>query len=235
MTKMTSMKEFYDRLGYSFKDEDLFETAVTHSSYVREVGAPPSSCNERLEFLGDAYLDMVISRKLFDLLPDEDEGVLTKYRAQIVCGASLADIARQLGLGQQLRLSKGEEQTGGRDRESIIADAVEAVIAAIGLDGGYDEVKKFVLRNFDKRINDVINGRVYNDYKSALQEKLQKNGPVEIHYETTNEEGPDHDKTFYVEVRVNAETFGRGKGKSKKEAEQNAAKNALDKGVADVL
>lgn len=230
-----SKQRFYDRLGYNFKDEDLLLTAVTHSSYARETGAPPSSCNERLEFLGDAYLDMVISRKLYELLPDENEGVLTKYRAQIVCGASLAEIAREIDLGSELRLSRGEEHTGGRDRESIIADAVEALIAAIAIDGGYEQAEMFVLEKFDKKIEDVIKGRIYSDFKSALQEKLQKDGPVDIHYETTGEEGPDHDKTFYVQVLVNGTPAGSGSGKNKKEAEQNAAKYALEKGVVNVL
>lgn len=222
-----SKKVFYEKLGYEFKDDSLFETAVTHSSYVRELDAPPSSCNERLEFLGDAYLDMIISKKLFDLLPEENEGVLTKYRARIVCGESLAQLAREIDLGSQLKLGKGEEQSGGRDRESIIADAMEAVIAAIGLDGGYVHAKKFVLTHFEEKIKDVIEGRANSDYKSEFQEKMQESGPVEISYDTVKEEGPDHDKTFYVEVNVDGSFAGKGKGKNKKEAEQNAARDAL--------
>lgn len=224
-----SNTEFYEKAGYVFKNDSLFETAVTHSSYARELDVPQSSCNERLEFLGDAYLDLIISKKLFDLLPDENEGVLTKYRARIVCGESLAGIARELDLGSELKLSKGEEQSGGRDRESIIADALEAVIAAIALDGGYVHARKFVLTHFEERIEDVIHGRVGSDYKSEFQEKMQTDGPVEIYYETIDEEGPDHDKTFYVEVTVGGRFAGEGKGKNKKEAEQNAAKDALEK------
>ena len=167
-----SRKAFYDKLGYEFKDEKLFETAVTHSSYVREIGAPQSSCNERLEFLGDAYLDMIISKRLYDLEPGVNEGVLTKQRAMIVCGPSLAEVARSIGLGEEMILGNGEERTGGRDRESIIADALEAVIAAISLDGGYEEAKRFVLAHFEERISDVISGRVTSDYKSMFQEVL---------------------------------------------------------------
>lgn len=224
-----SRREFYDRLGYVFNDEGLFETAVTHSSYVREVGAPQSDCNERLEFLGDAYLDMIISKKLFDLEPRDNEGVLTKQRALIVCGPALAQVARKIGLGEELILGHGEERTGGRDRESIIADAMEAVIAAIGIDGGYEEAKRVVLDLFGDRIGDVLSGRITSDYKSAFQEVLQADGPVDIRYETVREEGPDHDKTFYVEVFVKEKACGSGSGKSKKEAEQNAAKDALEK------
>lgn len=223
-----SRKDFYGRLGYEFKDESLFETAVTHSSYVREIDAPQSSCNERLEFLGDAYLDMIISKRLFDLEPDENEGVLTKQRAMIVCGASLAEVARNIRLGEEMILGHGEERTGGRDRESIIADALEAVIAAISLDGGYEEAQRFVLTHFEDRISDVISGRITSDYKSMFQEVQQADGPVDIRYETIREEGPDHDKTFYVKVYVNSKEKGSGSGKSKKEAEQNAAKDAME-------
>jgi ribonuclease-3 len=224
-----SRREFFDRLGYVFKDESLFETAVTHSSYVREVSAPQSDCNERLEFLGDAYLDMIISKKLFDLEPRDNEGVLTKQRALIVCGPALAEVARKIGLGEEMILGHGEERTGGRDRESIIADAMEAVIAAISIDGGYEEAERVVLDLFADRINNVMSGRITSDYKSAFQEVLQANGPVDIRYETVREEGPDHDKTFYVEVFVSEKACGSGSGKSKKEAEQNAAKDALEK------
>ena len=222
--------DIYAKIGYEFKDGSLLETALTHSSYARENGDLQSSCNERLEFLGDAYLDAIISEELYSRLPDENEGVLTKQRALIVCGASLAEVAREIELGKELKLGKGEEQAGGRDRESIIANAVEAVIAAIVMDGGYQLARKFVLEHFEKRIQDVISGRVHTDYKSELQEYYQSNGPVEIKYDLLSEEGPDHDKTFYVRVMINGTERGKGSGKSKKEAEQNAARDALVKG-----
>ncbi|MBQ9180115.1 MAG: ribonuclease III [Firmicutes bacterium] len=181
----------FTRIGYEFNDESLFETAVTHSSYTRENNMPQSSCNERLEFLGDAYLDIIISEELYSRLPEENEGVLTKFRALIVCGSSLAEVAREIELGRELKLGKGEEQAGGRGRESIIANAVEAVIAAIVMDGGYAKGREFVLEHFEKRISDVISGKVHSDYKTELQEYYQANGPVEISYELLDEEGPD--------------------------------------------
>ena len=220
----------FTRIGYEFSDESLFETAVTHSSYTRENNMPQSSCNERLEFLGDAYLDIIISEELYSRLPEENEGVLTKYRALIVCGSSLAEVAREIELGRELKLGKGEEQAGGRNRESIIANAAEAVIAAIVMDGGYAKGRDFVLEHFEKRISDVISGKVHSDYKTELQEYYQANGPVEISYELLDEEGPDHDKTFHVRVMVGGLEKGSGSGKSKKEAEQNAAREALVKG-----
>ena len=220
----------FTRIGYEFNDESLFETAVTHSSYTRENNMPQSSCNERLEFLGDAYLDIIISEELYSRLPEENEGVLTKFRALIVCGSSLAEVAREIELGRELKLGKGEEQAGGRGRESIIANAVEAVIAAIVMDGGYAKGREFVLEHFEKRISDVISGKVHSDYKTELQEYYQANGPVEISYELLDEEGPDHDKTFHVRVMVGGLQKGSGSGKSKKEAEQNAAREALVKG-----
>lgn len=225
-----SNKRISDRIGYEFNDESLFETAVTHSSFTRENGAPLSSCNERLEYLGDAYLDVIISEELYQRLPEENEGVLTKYRALIVCGESLAEVGRELQLGEVLKLGKGEENTGGRERESIIANAVEAMIAAICKDGGYEKAKAFVLEHFAQKIEDVISGRIRSDYKSELQERYQTNGPVEIRYELLEETGPDHDKTFYVSVSIDNEVLGKGLGKSKKEAEQNAARHALAKG-----
>lgn len=220
----------FTRIGYEFSDESLFETAVTHSSYTRENNMPQSSCNERLEFLGDAYLDIIISEELYRRLPEENEGVLTKFRALIVCGSSLAEVAREINLGSELKLGKGEEQAGGRDRESIIANAAEAVIAAIVMDGGYAKGRDFVLKHFEKRISDVIDGKIHSDYKTELQEYYQANGPVEISYELLDEEGPDHDKTFHVRVMVGGMEKGSGSGKSKKEAEQNAAREALVKG-----
>lgn len=225
-----SNKTIYDRIGHEFSDESLFETAVTHSSFSRENGAPLSSCNERLEYLGDAYLDVIISEELYERLPEENEGVLTKYRALIVCGESLAEVGRALQLGEVMKLGKGEENTGGRERESIIANAVEAIIAAICKDGGYDKAREFVLKNFNQKIEDVISGRIRNDYKSELQEIHQMNGPVDIRYELLSETGPDHDKTFYVRVTIDDNVLGEGSGKSKKEAEQNAARHALAKG-----
>lgn len=222
-----SRRAFCERIGYTFSDETLLETALTHSSYIKDNDMPAEASNERLEFLGDAVLDAVTAKILYDRLPGASEGDMTKYRAMIVKGKSLADIASGVGIGDELMLGRGEAAHGGRTRVSNLENALEALIAAVFLDGGYDEAVRFVGRHFTETIEDVLSGRPPEDHKSALQEKLQAGGPVSIRYETVREEGPEHDKTFYVRVMVNGEECGRGSGKSKKEAEQQAAGAAL--------
>lgn len=228
-------KSLEETLGYNFEKRELLEQALTHSSYTRENNLPRAKCNERVEFLGDAFFDAIVGEELYIRLPDKKEGYLTKYRALIVCESSLAEAARAIQLGQYLKLGKGEEGTGGRDRESVIANAMEAMIGAVYLDGGYDAAKEFVMKYFEKRINDAVDGKLHNDYKSEFQEKAQRHGSVHIQYALVDEEGPDHDKTFYVKLLVNNQVQGEGSGKSKKEAEQNAAKDAILRGEKYVL
>lgn len=188
--------------------------------------------NERLEFLGDAFFDAIISVELYKRLEKVDEGKLTKTRALIVCEKSLATVAQKLRIGEYLNMGKGEEHSGGRHRESILADAVEAVIGAIYLDGGYDEAARFVSREFEATVIDALAGKLFTDYKTQVQEALQKRGQkTSISYHLDKEEGPDHDKTFYVHLVCNGKTLGSGRGKSKKEAEQNAARATLEGGI----
>ena len=225
-----SREAFLERIGYDFGDESLLEHALTHSSYVKDKGLEPEMSNERLEFLGDAVLDTVTAKILYDELPAGSEGAMTKYRAMIVKGKSLALIARGLGIGDELLLGRGEELYGGRTRESNLANAMEALIAAVFLDGGYGAAEEFIEKHFAGSIKEVLSGKPPEDYKSALQEKLQQAGPVAIKYETVAEEGPEHDKTFHVIVTVDGDERGKGSGKSKKAAEQNAARMALEEG-----
>lgn len=195
-----------------------------------------SSNNERLEFLGDAVLDLVISEHLFRRLVSE-EGELTRLRALIVCEESLVICGKKLGIGEYINLSAGEEKSGGRKKKSIIADAVEAVIGAVFIDGGFENARKIVLKLFKYRIEDVLDGKIYSDYKSKLQELLQenkKNGRL-LEYRIISEKGPDHDKTFNIGVFYKGKNIGRGTGRTKKEAEQNAAMQALEHGGSDVF
>ena len=223
--------EFQNILGYRFNDEMLLFRALTHRSYLNEKNDCTVKNNERLEFLGDAFFDAVISEELYKRLEDVEEGILTKIRALIVCEKSLVFHGRQIGIGKHIFLGKGEESTGGRDRNALVADAVEAVIGAVYLDGGYDAAKNVILRIFKTWIDDAVSGRLNNDYKTALQEMLQAKGENRIAYCLDREEGPDHDKTFYINLFCAGELIGAGQGRSKKEAEQNAAKEALERGV----
>lgn len=221
------MKNLSEQIGYNFKDESLFEHALTHSSYVRERNMSKEFSNERLEFLGDGFFDAIIAEELFRRLPASEEGNLTKIRSQIVCTDSLAEKGRKLELGRIMKLGRGEANMGGREKTSIIADAMEALIGAVFLDGGYDAAREYVLKTFQDTIDEAIAGKINRDYKSCLQEKLQRDGSIKISYMLEKEEGPDHAKTFYVKVEANGRLLGRGKGKNKKEAEQNAAKEAM--------
>lgn len=228
-----SSKEFEKMIAYKFLNIGLLENALTHSSYTNE--KPWMKSNERAEFLGDVILDVVISEYLYKEFPDVEEGKLTKMRAAIVCESSLAMCGKGLGIQRYLLLGKGEERTGGRKRNSIIADAVEAVIGAIYLDGGLEAARDFVFMAFKNQMSLSNLERVNIDYKTQLQETLQKNGDVEIVYLLDHEEGPDHEKTFYVNLLFNGKRIGQGSGKSKKLAEQQAAQNALGGGFQSVL
>lgn len=217
--------DFEKKIQYTFKDKALLNKALTHSSFCREHGGEALENNERLEFLGDAFFDAIISVELYKRLEKVDEGKLTKTRAAIVCEKSLATVAARLDIGAYLNMGKGEELSGGRHRESIMADAVEAIVGAIYLDGGYEEAYRFVSREFQKTVKVALEGKLFNDYKTQVQELLQKRGhKTIISYHLDRAEGPDHNKTFYVHLVYNGKTLGSGCGKSKKEAEQDAAK-----------
>ena len=221
------MNNFEQLIGYKFNNPNLLERALTHSSYNKEKNTKHQD-NERLEFLGDAFFDAIVSAELFKMMKGVTEGKLTKTRALVVCENSLAKSARKLGLGQYIYIGHGEEVGGGRDKDSILADAMEAVIGAIYLDGGFEPTEKFVLRYFSETIKDAAEGKLFSDYKSEVQEFIQKNGRnLAITYSTVREEGPAHSKTFFVNLSYDGNVLGEGSGKSKKEAEQQAAKAAL--------
>lgn len=227
------MNTLQEKLNYKFKNEDLLINALTHSSYANEVRNGVSS-NERLEFLGDSVLSIIVSEYIYKKFGDLPEGELTKIRASLVCEKSLCQFSREMDLGQYLRLGKGEEKGGGRERDSILADAFEAVLAAMYLDGGFEVAKKHVLRFIKDELYNHNEAEAFKDYKTTLQEIIQRNPEESVTYILTNETGPDHDKVFEVEVRLNSNTIGRGKGKNKKQAEQFAAREALQLMGADV-
>ena len=219
------MQELENKLRYTFKNKSLLLNALSHSSYANEVRNGITS-NERLEFLGDSVLSIIVSDYLYYHYADKPEGELTKLRASLVCEKTLCSFSRELELGKFLRLGKGEDKGGGRERVSILADAFEAVLAAIYLDGGMESARKHVLRFVLKELENEHIG-VFKDYKTALQEIIQRNPEESVSYVLTDEFGPDHDKQFTVEVHLNSNTIGKGMGKSKKQAEQMAAKQAL--------
>jgi len=232
---VSGKNDFEERIGYRFQDPTLLEQALTHSSYTKEHDLPRICCNERLEFLGDAFFDAIIGEALYRRMPKTEEGYLTKLRALVVCEESLAETARSLGIGSLLRLGRGEEHTGGRSRRSVIADAMEAVIGALFMDAGYEKTGEIVRALFRDRVEEALAGRLHSDYKSELQEMIQKVRPAEIEYVMTGEEGPDHAKTFYIDVQVDGVVWGSGSGSSKKEAQQHAAKEAVRRRRQDVL
>ena len=220
------MKTLEEKLGYTFRDSSLLENALTHSSCANESRGKLHS-NERLEFLGDSILGMVVAEHLYRNHPDLPEGELTRTRAALVCEESLVEVAKELGLGDYLKLGKGEEAGGGRNRPSIRADAVEAVLAAVYLDGGIGSARKIIQKYILTREVSSLSG--IRDYKTALQELVQRESGQVLKYRLTGESGPDHDKRFFVEVDLNGTPVGNGEGHSKKEAEQMAAKAAIEK------
>ncbi len=221
---MPDLKDFQPVIGYEFKDIALLERAMTHSSYS---GGKNRGSNERLEFLGDSVLQLTVSQYLFTNMTTEPEGGMTKLRASIVCENSLYNFAKRIDLGSYLLLGKGEEITGGRERRSILADAFEALIAAIYLDGGMQQAMEFILR-FVPSIDAIKSGKVkLGDYKTILQEIIQQNPEEHVTYEVSEEDGDNHHKIFFATVMLNGQGIGKGSGHSKKEAEQAAAKEAI--------
>ena len=220
------MKALEDNLKYSFKNKNLLLNAVTHSSYANEARNGIIS-NERLEFLGDSVLSIIVADYLYKEFSNLPEGQLTKLRASLVCEKSLCSFSRELNVGDYLRLGKGEERSGGRNRDSILADAFEAILAAMYLDGGIEVARKHVLRFILDELKHT-DDEVFKDYKTALQEIIQRNPEESVSYSLISESGPDHKKIFEVEVHLNSNVIGKGKGRSKKQAEQMAAKQALE-------
>ena len=218
------LKELQKSIGYEFKQEQLLCQALTHSSYAHEKNLKELMDNERLEYLGDAVLELVSSEFLFKNHPEMNEGQMTKLRASLVCEQSLAGCARQLELGSYLLLGNGEDLTGGRERDSILSDAWEAVIGAMYLDGGFTSAKEFILKYV---LKDIEHKQLFYDSKTILQELIQNKYKQSLHYVLLSEEGPDHNKTFTVQAYMNETPLMTGKGRTKKAAEQSAAYQSL--------
>lgn len=225
-----SLDEIQLNINYKFKDINLINTSLTHSSYANESKMRIYENNERLEFLGDVVVNLVVSEYLYHRFSELPEGELTKKRATIVCESSLAFAARKIKLGEYLLLGKGEEATGGRGRESILADTFEALTGAIYIDGGLTNTREFLLGMFEQEVIYALSkGNLFIDYKTELQETLQKRTKSKIEYKVVKEVGPDHNKKFYMDVIVENKIIGSGMGRNKKEAEQMAARQALDR------
>ena len=219
-----NLNQLEDRIGYKFSDQTYLKTAMTHSSYANEMHLPKHECNERFEFLGDAVLELVSSEFLFFNNEKMSEGELTKLRASMVCEPSLAFCARDIELGEYLLLGKGEEATGGRKRDSITSDAMEALIGAIYLDGGFASAKEFIMKVV---LNDLENKKLFYDSKTILQELVQGHFTEALSYHLVKEEGPDHNKNFVVEAHIGEKSYGQGTGRTKKAAEQEAAYHTI--------
>lgn len=226
---MTDFESLYKELNYRYTDPALLRQALTHSSYVNDNNMKKNESNERLEFLGDAILGAIVGEILYKNNPKMNEGSLTKLRAKIVCEKSLNDAAVSLGLGKYLYLSKGEETDNGRSKPSILSDAMEAIIGSMHLDGGVEEARKFVERILNPVFEAAEDSTFMEDSKSGLQKLLQKKGTVKIEYKVREESGFPHDKTFVIDVYCDGILLGTGQGKNKKEAEMEAARNAIEK------
>lgn len=226
-TEDIRISEFEEKIGYSFKDKKLLRHALSHTSYINEHKMEKYESNERLEFLGDAIVDMVVSDYLYRSSRTQPEGVLTKWRACVVCEGSFARTASKLDYGKYLFLGKGEDATGGRKRASVLADAFEAVIAAIYLDSDITTVSEWIISKLKDEIELAMQGKSGKDYKTLLQEAVQKGEHGKVSYEITSEKGPDHAKTFCSDVFIDGKRMAGGSGTSKKDAEQAAASAAL--------
>jgi len=226
-TSDSLLKDLESKLNLRFGNFELFKIALTHSSYAN--GKKGVKYNERLEFLGDSVLQLCTTEYLFSSYKNKSEGELTRIRALIVCETSLHNIAKDWDLGKYIFMSNGEELTGGRERTSILADCVEAIIAAIYLDKGIEDAREFILRNFEETMIKAARNEIVIDFKTKLQERLQKSGEVDIHYEMLKHEGPAHRRKFFCRVVIDSEPIGYGTGYSKKEAEQSAAQEALER------
>lgn len=224
MKEFGKLRELENTIGYRFKNFDLLCMALRHSSYANEHHLERIDSNERLEFLGDAVLELVSSEFLYRNYPQLPEGEMTKKRASLVCEPSLAFCAREIDLGNYLFLGKGEDATGGRKRDSVVSDAMEAVIGAIFLDGGFANAKEFILKYI---LNDIEHKQLFYDSKTILQEMIQSQTDEEISYRIIEEKGPDHDKSFTAQVCVGGRVYGTGNGRTKKAAEQQAAYEAI--------
>jgi len=228
-TKEDKITQLQKLIAYHFKNPQLLTEALTHSSYANEIKHKKVAHNERLEFLGDSVLSIVISDYIFHKYKQLPEGELTKVRANVVCESSLAIRGKEMNLGDFLTLGRGEELSGGRQRVSILADAFEALIGALYLDGGLEVAKSFILTNLEGMVESASQGNLFNDFKTHLQELIQSRSAERITYRVVTEKGPDHDKLFEIEVALGGQVLGAGTGKSKKEAEQRAAQEAVEK------
>jgi ribonuclease-3 len=226
---LKTVEKLENRIGYTYRNKQYAINALVHSSFSNEHHNFAAKSNERLEFLGDAILDFVLSLMLYNNQANYSEGEMSKMRALIVCESSLNECAKEIGLGELIMLGKGEEANGGRTRPSILSDALEAIIGSIYLDGGMDEAQGFIMHLLGDTYQKAIKGMLFMDYKTALQEELQKSGDVVIQYKLMESSGPDHSKTFKISVHSNGKAIGVGVGKSKKDAEQMAARAALEK------
>ncbi len=229
---MNSFEKLERQIGYAFKDKELLRTALTHTSYANEHRTNKNSKsrtknNERLEFLGDSVLNLIITTHLFKALGRVSEGEMSRIRSTIVCEKSLRDAAEGFDLKNYLLLGKGEEQTGGRNRDSIIADGMEALIGAIYLDSGLASAENFIKKVMTKIIDLALEGKLFKDYKTQYQEMVQRHSDAKIEYLVIREQGPDHNKIFTVKLLLNGESVSMGEGRNKKEAEQNAAREAI--------
>ena len=224
-----TLEELQQKLGYYFQNTDLLKKSLTHKSYVNEKQIKGIKHNERLEFFGDSALNLILSDYLFHKMPDCSEGDLTKIRAGMVNETSLSNIARELDLGKHLFLGKGEESSGGRKKNSLLANALEALIAALYIDSGYEQTYTVMIRILEDKIQHYNDGKGMIDFKSELQELVQNRQYPLPDYRHIQETGPDHEKKFHVELHINGEVSGYGEGRSKKEAEQIAASEALKK------
>lgn len=220
------MESLETKLNYKFNNIELLKNALIHSSYANEVRGNTYS-NERLEFLGDSVLSIIVADHIYHKYPNMPEGELTRLRASLVCEKSLCNFSRELAIGEYLKLGKGENKNGGRERDSILADAFEAVLAAIYIDGGMYAAKNHIMNTVLRDLEHHSDEDTFKDYKTTLQEIIQRNPEESVTYILVDESGPDHDKKFTVAVKLNSNIIGQGSGKSKKQAEQMAAKQAL--------